>query len=58
MPLRDDAMLQMTIAIWLSANGYRYHEVGVPAEIDVFDDPTTEIDEFLHKVVEVILPWE
>ena len=48
-------MLQLTIAKCLSANGDWYHEAGVPAEIEVFDDPATEIDEVLNKAVDVMM---
>jgi len=55
MPIRDDVLLQMTIAKWLSANGEWYHERGVPAEIEVLDDPFTGIDDVLSKGVDILL---
>jgi carboxyl-terminal processing protease len=54
MPLKDDVLLQMTIAKWLSSSGEWYHERGVPAQIEVRDDPDTEIDEVLAIAVETL----
>ncbi len=54
MPLIDDALLQMTIAKWLSAKGEWYHERGVPAQIEVIDNPATEADELLQKAIEIL----
>ncbi len=55
MPLKDNALMQMTIAKWLSANGEWYHERGVPAQIVVKDDPETEVDEVLQAAIEALI---
>lgn len=54
-PLLEDTLLQMTIAKWLSASGEWYHERGVPADIEIRDDSTTEVDEVLQKGIEILL---
>lgn len=54
MPIEDGAMLQLTIARWLSPEGVWYHEKGVPAQIAAHDDPATEVDELLEKGLEVL----
>jgi carboxyl-terminal processing protease len=52
--LKKDALLQITIAKWLSSNGEWYHERGVTPQIFVEDNPDTEIDEVLERAVEYI----
>lgn len=51
-PLKDNSLLQMTIAKWLSPKGEWYHERGVTPQIEASDDPATEIDELLQAGVE------
>ncbi len=53
-PLLDDALLQMTIARWLSPDGEWYQERGVSPQIEMIDDPTTETDELLQKAIEIL----
>lgn len=55
-PLQNKAMLQMTIAKWYSPNGEWFHERGVPAQIEVVDDPDTEVDEVLNTAIETLAP--
>lgn len=54
-PLVDETLLQMTIARWLSSNGEWYNQRGVPAQIEVLDDPATETDELLQKAIDILL---
>jgi carboxyl-terminal processing protease len=42
--LKGGALLQITIAKWLSSRGEWYQERGVPAQVEVLDDPLTEAD--------------
>ncbi len=53
-PLMDNTLLQMTIAKWRSPKGEWYHGRGVPAQINIADDPETEADELIQKAVEVL----
>lgn len=55
MPLEGGALLQMTIAKWLSAKGEWYQERGVPPQVEALDDPQTEADEVLQKGIQVLL---
>lgn len=54
MPLPGSAMLQMTVAKWLSPGGVWYHGRGVPPQIIASDDPETVDDEILQKAIGVI----
>lgn len=54
-PLEGEAMLQISIAKWLSHRGEWYHEVGVPPQVQVTDDPGTPQDEVLQKGIELLL---
>lgn len=47
-PLIEDALLQFTIAHWLSPSGEWYEGRGVAPDITVSDDPDTEGDEALQ----------
>lgn len=53
-PMVDHTMLQMTVARWLSSQGEWYHLHGVPPQVEISDDPDTEVDEVLQKAVEII----
>jgi len=53
MPLVDDAMLQMTVAKWLSPKGEWYHGHGVLPQISI-GDASTGTDEILQKAIEVL----
>jgi len=53
--LGEDTLLQMTIAKWLSTGGEWYHNRGVAPQIQVIDDPATEVDEVLQKAVQTLL---
>jgi carboxyl-terminal processing protease len=53
-PLPNDAMLQMTVAKWISPSGKWYHGQGVSPQIEIHDDPETDTDEILQKAVEVL----
>jgi carboxyl-terminal processing protease len=55
MPLKGGALLQMTIAKWLSAKGEWYQERGVPPQVEALDDPQTEADEVLQQGIEILL---
>lgn len=55
LPLGDDALLQMTIAKWLSTDGEWYHKRGVDPQVEVHDDPTTLEDEVMQKAVQILL---
>ncbi|MBE0698932.1 MAG: PDZ domain-containing protein [Anaerolineaceae bacterium] len=52
--LPGKAMLQMTVAKWLSPSGEWYHERGVSAQIAASDDPSTEPDELLQKAIDIL----
>jgi C-terminal processing protease CtpA/Prc len=54
MPLKDNVLLQMTIAKWLSSRGEWFQDRGVTPQIEVVDDPSTDVDEVLQKAVEII----
>jgi carboxyl-terminal processing protease len=54
-PLKDDTLLQMTIAKWRSPGGEWYQERGVPPQIEASDDPATEIDELIQSAVKILL---
>ncbi len=51
-PLAGDTMLQMTVAKWFSPKGEWYHGYGVPPQIVIADDPSTNADEILQKALE------
>jgi carboxyl-terminal processing protease len=46
--LVDGSKLQYTIAYWLSPSGQLYEGEGVPPDLFVADDPTTDTDEVLE----------
>jgi carboxyl-terminal processing protease len=46
--LVDGSMLQYTVAYWLSPNGQNYDGKGVPPDLFIADDPTTDTDEVLE----------
>jgi carboxyl-terminal processing protease len=46
--LVDGSKLQYTVAYWLSPTGQAYEGDGVPPDLFVTDDPTTETDEVLE----------
>lgn len=54
-PLEEGAMLQMTIAKWLSPGGEWYDGRGVAPMVDMLDDPATATDELLEKAVDILL---
>ncbi len=54
-PLPEGAMLQLTIARWLSPHGEWYHQRGVTPMIEAHDDPATDEDELLQKAIEILL---
>lgn len=51
-PLEEDTLLQLTIARWRSPNGEWYQERGVSPQIEVSDDPSTEVDELMQAALE------
>jgi len=53
-PLVDDAMLQLTVAKWLSPLGEWYQENGVAPQIYAVDDQATQADEVLQRALEEI----
>lgn len=53
-PLLDDTLLQMTIAKWRSPHGEWYQGRGVAPQIEVSDDPATEVDELLQEAVKIL----
>jgi carboxyl-terminal processing protease len=55
MQLEGGAGLHVTIARWLLPNGDWIHEHGIPANIEVKDDPKTDNDEVIDKAVEQLL---
>ena len=52
--LPENALLQMTIARWISPTGQWYHGKGVPPQIAISDDPATEADEVLQKAIQIL----
>jgi carboxyl-terminal processing protease len=54
-PLVQGCALQMTIAEWLSPTGQAYDERGVPPDIWVSDDESTEEDEALQSAMDYLL---
>ncbi len=53
-PLEKDTLLQMTIARWRSPDGESYQQRGVSPQIQVVDDPSTDIDELVQKAVVIL----
>jgi carboxyl-terminal processing protease len=54
-PLDNAALLQLTIAKWLSPTGQWYHGRGVAPQIEVIDNPSTEEDEVLQFAIDYLL---
>jgi len=53
--LKDKSSLRISIAKWLTPNGYCIHEKGLEPDIEILDDPETEnIDEQLEKGIQVL----
>jgi carboxyl-terminal processing protease len=52
--LPENALLQMTVAKWLSPNGEWVQGSGVAPQIVITDNPQTETDEVLQKAIEVL----
>ena len=52
--LKNGAGLHVTIAEWLLPSGDNIHGDGLEADVDVKDDPATEVDEQLLKAIEVL----
>ncbi len=52
--LKNGAGLHVTIAEWLLPSGDNIHGDGLEADVDVKDDPVTEVDEQLLKAIEVL----
>lgn len=52
--LGDGAGLHITIAEWLLPNGDNIHGDGLMVDVEVKDDPATEVDEQVLKAVEVL----
>ncbi len=52
--LPGNAMLQMTIAKWLTPKGEWIHGQGVSPQIQISDDPATSVDEILQKAVDLL----
>lgn len=50
--LNNGAGLHVTVGRWLLPNGDWIHEKGIPATVEVSNDPNTEQDEQLDKAVE------
>ncbi len=53
-PLPDHALLQMTIAKWLTPKGQWCQGQGITPMIEASDDPATETDELLQASVEIL----
>jgi carboxyl-terminal processing protease len=53
-PLTQGAMLQMTIARWLSPSGSWVQGRGLSPQVEVRDDPATAADEVLQQAVETL----
>lgn len=52
--LKNGAGLHITIAEWLLPNGDNIHGNGLEVDVEVKDDPETEVDEQILKAVEVL----
>lgn len=52
--LKNGAGLHITIAEWLLPNGDNIHGDGLEVDVEVKDDPETEVDEQILKAVEVL----
>lgn len=52
--LSNGGGLHVTIARWLLPKGDWIHEEGIPVDVEVKDDPETEIDEQLQKAIEIL----
>ena len=52
--LSNGGGLHVTIARWLMPEGEWIHDTGIPADIEVKDDPETEADEVLVRAIEEI----
>lgn len=52
--LANGAGLHVTIGRWLLPNGDWIHEKGIPADVEVKDDPNTEEDEVVNKAIELM----
>lgn len=50
--LDDGSGLHVTVARWLLPGGAWIHEEGIPADIEVKDDPETDQDEVVVKAIE------
>jgi carboxyl-terminal processing protease len=52
--LENGAGLHVTVARWLLPKGEWIHETGIPVDVEVKDDPDTEVDEVLNKAIETL----
>lgn len=53
--LKNKSSLRISVAKWLTPNGYSIHEKGLEPDIQILDDPETEdIDEQLEKALEIL----
>ncbi len=50
--LANGGAVHVTIARWVMPNGEWIHNEGIPVDVEVKDDPETEIDEMLVKAAE------
>lgn len=53
-PIAGDAGIHITIAKWLTPNGTWVHEKGLEPDVEVKDDPKTDIDEQVQKAIEML----
>ena len=53
--LENKSSLRITIAKWLTPNGYSIHEKGLEPDIIILDNPVTEgIDEQLEEAMKIL----
>ena len=52
--LGNGAGLHVTIGRWLLPSGDWIHEKGIPADVEIKDDPNTEEDEVVNKAIELM----
>jgi carboxyl-terminal processing protease len=52
--LSNGAGLHVTVGRWLLPNGDWIHEKGIPANVEIKDDPATPNDEAVDKAIELM----
>lgn len=52
--LANKSSLRISVAKWLTPNGYCIHEKGLEPDIAIQDDPETELDEQLEEAIRIL----